>query len=177
VQIGNGWYFGKKTCGALNALLRLIDQLPNSLIPSDPSVYADFIQSQESIRFAIKMAESHNYAAYGPSRLTPDGGDKPNQVQTIRNALASCPDEAPPRQSKELPFIRDPDIRKGLLIDLTAVRSALGHAEWKASTVLAGSLVEALLLWQSRRILRRFQVPVPLLLGQVSCSTSRRTTL
>lgn len=138
------------TCGALNALLRLIEHLPNALLPSDPSTYAQFILSQESIRFAIKKAEnqdSRSASAHGPPVLTPDGGGKPYQVQIIRDALAACPDEVPPRHSKELPFIKDPAIRDGLLIDLEAIRSALIHEEWKAATVLAGSLVEALLLW------------------------------
>ena len=68
------------TCGGLNALLRLIEQLPNSLLPSDPSTYAQFILSQESIRFAIKKAEnqdSRSASALGPPVLTPDGGGKP----------------------------------------------------------------------------------------------------
>jgi hypothetical protein len=145
-----GIQLSPSTCGALNALLRLIEQLPNSLLPSDPDTYAQFILSQESIRFAVKKAQRQD--SLGESRLgtpclRPDGGGKPFQVQIIRAALAACPDEVPPRHSKELLFINPADLRETLLIDLEATRSALSHGEWKAATVLAGSLVEALLLW------------------------------
>ncbi len=137
-------------CGALNGLLRLIEQLPNSLLPDDPGTYAEFIQSQESIRFAVKRAEVQSVLSdmqSGPPYLVPDGGGKPSQVQIIRAALAACPDEVPPRHSQDLPFITPPDFRKALLIDLQTTRSALSNGEWKAATVLAGSIIEALLLW------------------------------
>ena len=133
-------------CGTLNALLRLIDHLPNSLLPSDPETYAAMIQSQESVRYQILQAQNlspHNNFPY----LYPDGGGKRSQVQIIRDALAACPDEAPPRHSRELEFIKDTDYRKLLISDLEAARCALLHEEWKAATVLAGSLVEAMLLW------------------------------
>lgn len=135
------------TCGALNALLRLIEELPNYLLPSDPSEYAEFIQNQESIRFAMKQAENFEFRAYGTLPLAQAGSDKRNQVQIIRAALIGCPDEVPPHHSNELPFIKDTNFRKILLTDLEAARSALIHEEWKAATVLAGSLAESMLLW------------------------------
>jgi hypothetical protein len=135
------------TCGALNALLRLIEQLPNHLLPSDPNLYAAFIQNQESIRFAVKQAENHNFRAYGPLRLEQHGPDKRNQVQIIRAALFGCPDEVPPQRSNDLPFIGEASFRRTLLIDLETSRSAIIHGEWKAATVLAGSLALSMLLW------------------------------
>ncbi len=138
------------TCGALNALLRLIEQLPNSLIPRDANDYADFVLSQESIRFAIRRAENQEAKAealVGPPSINPDGGGKPSQVQIIRDALKKCPDEMPPNQYLELPFVKDLDLRLNLQLDLQATRTAVSNGEWKAGTVLAGSLVEALLLW------------------------------
>jgi hypothetical protein len=80
------------TCGALNALLRLIEELPNYLLPSDPIEYAELVQNQESIRFAMKQAENYDFRAYGPLRLTQAGRDKRNQVQIIRAALVGCPE-------------------------------------------------------------------------------------
>lgn len=44
-------------------------------------------------------------------------------------------------------FITDPGLRDDLRIDIGAVNRALSNAEWKAATVLAGAVVEALLLW------------------------------
>lgn len=136
-------------CGALNALLRLIEKLPNYLLPSGPRAYAQFVQSQESIRFAVDKARTQDAQTdfrMGVPSLAADRDGK-HHVEIIRDALAACPDEVAPSQSHELPFIDPPQYREALLIDLEAARSALSHVEWKAATVLAGSLVEALLLW------------------------------
>lgn len=132
-------------CGALNALLRLIDELPNQLLPSEPKAYAELIQNVESIRFEITRAQTQD--AKQNTLMGPPTMQKPGQVKIVRDVLDACPDEIPPRHSTELPFINDPDFRKALLSDLGACRSALNHGEWKAATVLAGSLVESLLLW------------------------------
>ena len=40
----------------------------------------------------------------------------------------------------------EPDLRRGILVDLGAIQRALSNSEWKAATVLAGSVIEALLL-------------------------------
>jgi len=44
-------------------------------------------------------------------------------------------------------FISDVMLRDSIRIDLSTAGSALHNGEWKASTVLAGAVVEALLLW------------------------------
>ena len=147
-------------CGALNALLALIGQLPNSLLPSDPKTFSEFVQSQESIRFAVKKARGQTSLSdmqSGPPWLQADGGGKPTQVQIIRDALAACPDEVPPRHNQELLFINPPSFRNSLLVDLTATRSSLTNGEWKAATVLAGSLAETLLLWAIQQDASRIQ--------------------
>jgi len=41
----------------------------------------------------------------------------------------------------------DPEYRKQLRLDMSSMDQALRNGEWKAATVLAGSLLEALLLW------------------------------
>ncbi len=160
-------------CGTLNALLRLIDHLPSSLLPSDPETYAAMIQSQESVRYQILQAQNLSPHSNFPY-LYPDGGGKRSQVQIIRDALASCPDEVPPRQSKEFEFIRkDAAFRKSLLADLEASRSALQNGEWKAATVLAGSLAEALLLWAILKKKARIQSA---LAGAISAGKLKKGT-
>ena len=52
--------------------------------------------------------------------------------------------------------------REVLRLDLSEVNRALTEGEWKASTVLAGSVVEALLLWAVR------QQPLPAIQAVVS---------
>ena len=54
----------------------------------------------------------------------------------------------PAASSNELLFITDDELRQNLLGDLGAITQALSNGEWKAATVLAGALVEALLLWK-----------------------------
>jgi hypothetical protein len=44
-------------------------------------------------------------------------------------------------------FIRDSGFRETLLVDLGSADRALHNGEWKAATVLGGSIIEALLLW------------------------------
>jgi hypothetical protein len=145
-------------CGALNALLKLIEQLSNSLLPNDPTVYADFTLSAEYIRFSVMKAQGHDPARGGPVRF------EGTRVRVIRDALAACPDEVPPRHSRELLFVQPADFREALLIDLETTRSALRNGEWKAATVLSGPLVEALLLWAIQQ-----KVPTEI---QAACSAA-----
>ena len=137
-------------CGGLNALVWLVDGIPEALLPSDPSALSKLVRSCESIRFAVNKAASHTLETdnrFGYSDLTPDGGGMPSPVRVIQQVLAACPDQSPRRSSAELLFIKDQSERDNLLLDLEATRVALSNDEFKAATVLAGSLVEALLLW------------------------------
>jgi hypothetical protein len=69
-------------------------------------------------------------------------------VSLIRQALAQCPDDFPAASTAELNFITNAvSFRENLRMDMSAVNAALTNGEWKAATVLAGSVVEALLLW------------------------------
>jgi hypothetical protein len=66
----------------------------------------------------------------------------------VRRLLANCRNEPPAAEgSNELAFIDEEEWRNTLRSDLGAVEAALHNHEWKAATVLGGSLVEALLLW------------------------------
>ena len=138
------------TTAALSALLALTERVPNALLPSDPEQFAGMIQSLELIRLGVSKARSQDTQAefnYGWVKLPPPAPGRPSAVGVIRAALASCPDEITPLGSQELTFIRELDVRSGLLRDLATTRSASLHEEWKAATVMAGSLLEALLLW------------------------------
>jgi hypothetical protein len=62
--------------------------------------------------------------------------------------LRLCPDEAPSASTTGLEFITEHELRTDLRTDLGVVDRALSDGEWKAATVLAGSVIEALLLWK-----------------------------
>lgn len=70
-----------------------------------------------------------------------------HEMVAIRDALSKCPDEFPVAGTEGLEFIADEKYRESLRVDLSAVNNALSTGQWKAATVLAGSLTEALLLW------------------------------
>jgi hypothetical protein len=64
--------------------------------------------------------------------------------------LAKCSDQYPTKATSELLFVES-GYRDVLRLDISAVDRALSQGEWKAATVLAGSVVEALLLWAIKK--------------------------
>jgi hypothetical protein len=81
-----------------------------------------------------------------PLRPRPEFGGV-NAIGFAHRALSVCPDQSPAHASSELAFIQYANLRKNLIQDLSAVHEELTGLEWKGATVLAGSLCEALLLW------------------------------
>ena len=137
-------------CGALRALIYLIEGIPAGLLPVDPSDFGELTSSMESIRYAVAKAErqdTRDAAVNGFVELQPGVRSRWNPVIVIRQVLERCRDDAAPALSKDLLFIKDVSLRTELLADLTSARSALLNSEWKPATVIAGSLAEALLLW------------------------------
>src|SRR5688500_8699581 len=67
-------------------------------------------------------------------------------IRVLLDALHRCPDEAPDEDTAGLEFIRDSAVRDGLRTDISAAHRALGNGEYKAATVLASLVSEALLL-------------------------------
>ena len=61
--------------------------------------------------------------------------------------MKKCPDTAPSAQTAGLEFIEDEGLRENLRIDISSAERAIADGVWKGATVLAGSIVEALLLW------------------------------
>lgn len=57
------------------------------------------------------------------------------------------PDEQIPATTVGLSFITDPELRDSIRADIAFADRALSGGEWKAVTVLAGAVAEALLLW------------------------------
>ncbi len=70
-----------------------------------------------------------------------------NPIALIRQALEECQDDFPAVATSGLEFIRVYKLKDGLRRDISAANSAISNNEWKAATILSGSVVEALLLW------------------------------
>ena len=128
----------------LRTILRAIDSLPDHLLPSGPN---DLFVWRELLLATVEIAET----------VIREGGTSPKQPRTddnqtfalkaIHELLSQSPDEGPSPTSHALTFITDNTFREVLRTDYTSVDTALANGEWKAATVLAGSVVEALLLW------------------------------
>jgi hypothetical protein len=130
---------------ALSAVLALTDEIPDELLTMDTQTYGTLIVAKEQIKDILATWTSNRNA--GHTLLSFDFPHHLNPVAQIRDALAKCPDESPAPGTSELSFIPDADLRTNLRNDIGAINRALSNGEWKAATVLAGSTIEALLLW------------------------------
>ena len=128
----------------LAAVLELIQQVPQEFIILDPNQYVAFAKSVAATR-AIITAWQGGFDRYPLEHLRAFEDGSP--LSLLRRTLTLCPDEFPATGTAELTFIQDQELRESLRIDLSATNRALSNGEWKAATVLAGSVVEALLLW------------------------------
>ena len=127
----------------LAALLDFVQEIPAELIVLSPDKHAELVSSIAAIRAV--MQSWHSRGDFSFHRVP--GLRKLSPVTLIRQALAACPDESPSIGTAELRFIPDNDLRESLRRDISAVNNALSNGEWKATTILAGSIIEALLLW------------------------------
>lgn len=75
-------------------------------------------------------------------------GSKINPLTIIRKNLNICPDQCIDEKTDKLKFINDSKFREILLLDLSTANQSLLNSEWKAATIMAGSVIEALLLWK-----------------------------
>jgi len=136
----------------LRAIVELVDQIPTELIVVAGDQYGFLVTAVAAVRTAIDTWLSLSNKATQQihlERLSRLGTLNP--VSLIRHTLALCPDEAPIAATSSLGFIGDVDLRESLRRDLGSVETALANGEWKGATVLAGSVIEALLLWSLRQ--------------------------
>jgi hypothetical protein len=132
----------------LLGILNLLKNVPDELITLASADYSDLILAESTIEEHL----AHWRARGNVGDMAHVKGF--DAVTVIRRTLAKCPDEYPPSATTELLFINDAALRENLRRDLGAANRALNNTEWKAATVLAGAVIEALLHW-------RLQEPSP----------------
>jgi hypothetical protein len=142
--------------GQLSGLITLVDKIPSELLVMDTATYPTFVCATAYI--GQKLATWIRFPDRGHDLGFMPGATQMNPVTEIRDALAKCRDEPLGSATSKLHFIPDPELRRNLLIDINAIDRALSNSEWKAATVLAGSMIEALLLWD---ILNRRKAAFP----------------
>ncbi len=128
----------------VTAMLDLLAQIPSDLFALDVEDYAALVTAAGVLRDATEQWRQRGdvltlHVVPGYSHLNP--------ITMIRRALARCPDEVPTSATAGLTFITDDQLRESLRRDISAAERAFSDGGWKAATVLAGSVVEALLLW------------------------------
>lgn len=125
--------------GFLAGIIAAVKQLPEGIIPADSATrFATVVGSLEA---AIQSC-------------TPDprhGHLTGRHIRELLALLAGFPDERFRPDDTALQFIDDAAFRRTLSVDIAAAHRALSNGEWKAATVLAGSVIEALCLWIIRR--------------------------
>ena len=131
----------------ISAILDLLAELPSELIVMEPAKHIEYLSSIAALRDVVerwRVRGNFDYS-YIP------GLRQVNPLTMIAQALADCPDEVPAPETTGLTFVKDDTLRNALRLDISAVNSALINREWKAATVLAGSVAEALLLWAIKK--------------------------
>jgi len=120
------------------AIATVIDRVPPELIGTLPGPdYADLIIRLTTVREFAKTARRRGAA------VQPMSGE---HVVALRQLLERCPDTIPSPATASLTFVHDPVLRESLRIDISAANHDLANGEWKSATVMAASVVEALLL-------------------------------
>ena len=131
------------------SIAEALGQVPSELL--SPPTMGEYVELISNIAVLNHILESWKT----PSVTHIDnlsGKGKGNPISIIHDILLKCPDEAVSANAAGLEFIDDMDLRNSLRLDLSSVNSALSNGEWKAATVLAGSVTEALLLWAIREV-------------------------
>lgn len=130
----------------LEVISELVEQIPNELIALQGAEYSGLLGGIAGIRSEIADVRSANDRR-GRNMVHLTGFDDMTPVALIYTALKKCPDTAPSAQTAGLEFIEDEGLRENLRIDISSAERAIADGVWKGATVLAGSVVEALLLW------------------------------
>ena len=106
-------------------------------------VAPEFGEALHAIRATLRAWEAGNYSVplkplVGMNGLHP--------LVAVRSCLSKLPDEGPGDRASALEFVADGALRAGLATDLASMETLLDVGVWKAATVIAGSVAEALLL-------------------------------
>ncbi len=133
--LGRGWNSGM--AGEIATLLVLVDSLDSRLLAEwlGRDRLIQYEQARTTLRHQLNRREGGDQTKMGA-----------NPAVDIYELLAGCPDQPTPTASTHLHFIADPELRLSIARDVDSVKALVALEEWRAATVLAGAVVEAMLL-------------------------------
>lgn len=137
---------------AVNTIIELLDQLPQNLLTISGEDFIHFVEAVNELKRAVACWGSDSIRTRRHQIDKMSDGCKLNPITFIRIALSKCSDQGFDVTTNDLVFIKDTEFRETLRQDISFVNQALINAEWKAVTILAGSVIEALLLYAIDRI-------------------------
>jgi hypothetical protein len=132
----------------LSVLITMLDGIPPYVINLDEKDFIDYIETIEAIKATLNAWKNgiYNFGFRGAPGL-----DK-CPIAVIREKLLMLRDEGVSPGTTKLMFIDDESYRELLKVDITVMNNAFDNGEWKAATILAGSIIEALLLYKIKII-------------------------
>lgn len=134
---------GVRRATDVRAILDQLGLIPEELIRLSADDFVLFLANTSALRNSWEdRVQSHNNVFTRSLSKA-----EHTTLFEIKRLLAKCPDEAPAAKTTGLEFIPDDQFREALRTDFSSANSALMNHEYKAATVLGGSVVEALLLW------------------------------
>jgi len=142
------WQLPHTDAATLAALIEMVGEIPPELVPVEASKYMELTASRAAIREVLEIWRSRG--GVGTLDHVSAIGDL-HPVALIHRALVGLPDALPSSDTVTLQFLHDPDFELSLRTDISTASSALRNSEWKAATVLAGSVIEALLFWELKQ--------------------------
>lgn len=134
--------FNHETVGVLTAIVRLVGEIPTELLTISGADYSNLACGVEVVRNSAEFWQKS-----GRGETAQPGLRGKNALTLIREALVKCPDQMPTQSTAELLFVTDAELRESIRLDISGAFGALHRGDYKAATVLAGSAIEALLLW------------------------------
>jgi len=142
---GSSLYLTGEHAPKVQYLLTMIENIPSHLIDLDDQSRAEFGEAIAAVKLAITQWSSGK-KGYSLDKIP--GRQQLHPFTLLRKHLSNLRDEGARPETNELNFITEDDLRNILRVDISSANKALESREWKAATVLAGSVVEALLLWR-----------------------------
>jgi hypothetical protein len=128
----------------VRTLLGLLDQVPRDLIALPFPDYLEFEQCRSVLATALP---AWNLGGTQPAKAVKGK----NAIVRIRRLMMQCQDELTPPEP-EFPFVTDLDTRLGIEDRIRAAWIDFNVREWLGATTSAAVALEAVLLWEIKRI-------------------------